>query len=572
MSILNIKSLIITKEYDDTKEYQEGELILNQGELAIIKDGAPVNTGQASLNSFVREFGGQTGIGIDVIPDGSAPTVSGNDGDFFFTLAWNQTAFGDVPAGWILISWEHFNDNWDISGSIPPIAAVDLHWVAVKSGDDISGYYIIKSGETESDIPKWELLGAQAIIDETYLKKEVEFSGETEDGEAYSHVTIYNDATESGAGMSIDVGDSLSGDNKTYELSTSISIDKQMRDDYDIVPELSIFLTSNVEGENGDNHSYTNIIASSKDIMLTYSNSFTYYNPFYQTEENYEESGYLSILDSLKGIKYKYGMEQFYKEGGGVRTRVESKPHDESVFLSSEMYSGYNMCNDYQASITLYHVPYTDLGVENTPEYGAERGGVLISAYHHENPVYVQEAAYLNVLPTDIQVAVMSGRTAQVDGDGNPLELSLNENGSHVTINQNELEPERVYSLKDALVSSDYVVNINDGMNGVAPQIKTGAKWIDGRDIYKLTTLVYSGVMDSNTDEIVHDTATFETSIAPGVETIIKIEAITIQEGLNGMSALSFYRDSTGFCVANHTPATIDSRMTYVTLYFVKDE
>jgi hypothetical protein len=114
----------------------------------------------AALNTFQREYNGEVGIGVAVIPDGTEPTVTGSNGDIFFTLAYEPTPFGDVPAGWIVISWEWNDGAWYISGSLPPIAAVDLHWVAVKNGDDIAGYYIIKTGDDEADLPEWELLGA----------------------------------------------------------------------------------------------------------------------------------------------------------------------------------------------------------------------------------------------------------------------------------------------------------------------------------------------------------------------------------------------------------------------------
>jgi hypothetical protein len=116
----------------------------------------------AALNTFQREYNGEVGIGVAVIPSGDAPDVEGEEGDRYFTLAYNDSPDG-LPVGWIVICWEYENDAWGFSSTLLPIAAVDLHWVAVKKSEDISGYYIIKTGDTIDDLPQWELLGAEVM-------------------------------------------------------------------------------------------------------------------------------------------------------------------------------------------------------------------------------------------------------------------------------------------------------------------------------------------------------------------------------------------------------------------------
>jgi hypothetical protein len=110
-------------------------------------------------NVFTPVYGGFVGIGKDVIPDGTAPTVTGTNGDHFFTLAYNATAVGDLPAGWIIIAWEWTNSAWDFSSLHLPVKAENFHFVSIKNGDDIHEYYVILTGDTVDDIPRWELLG-----------------------------------------------------------------------------------------------------------------------------------------------------------------------------------------------------------------------------------------------------------------------------------------------------------------------------------------------------------------------------------------------------------------------------
>jgi hypothetical protein len=124
----------------------------------------------ALQGAFKREFNGEVGIGIDVIPSGDAPTVTGNDGDYYFTLAYSSEPDG-LPIGWIIICWQWQDGAWDFSSELLPIAAVDLHWVAVKNNDDITGYYVMKSGDGPDNLPKWELLGPAAVDMSNYYNK-----------------------------------------------------------------------------------------------------------------------------------------------------------------------------------------------------------------------------------------------------------------------------------------------------------------------------------------------------------------------------------------------------------------
>jgi hypothetical protein len=112
---------------------------------------------------FVREYNGEVGIGVDVIPSGNPPSAPGNDGDYYFTLAFNSGG-GGLPEGWMIVAWDRIAGMWELSSTLLPISAKDLHWVAVKNGADVNGYYVILAGDTAADLPKWELLGAAAVV------------------------------------------------------------------------------------------------------------------------------------------------------------------------------------------------------------------------------------------------------------------------------------------------------------------------------------------------------------------------------------------------------------------------
>jgi hypothetical protein len=120
--------------------------------------------GDGYLGVFVREFNGQVGIGVSVDASENSPTASGQEGNLWFTLAFNSTASDGLPVGWIIIPWTYTDGSWELSSSLHPTAAKDLRWVAVQNGNDIEGYYIILSGPNEADLPKWELLGAAAVV------------------------------------------------------------------------------------------------------------------------------------------------------------------------------------------------------------------------------------------------------------------------------------------------------------------------------------------------------------------------------------------------------------------------
>jgi hypothetical protein len=121
---------------------------------------------------FVREFNGQTGIGVSVESEPGASGVTA--GDIWFTLTFNDPespGFPKAPTGWIIVPWEWhtyssgpISAQWLLSESLLPIAAKDLHWVAVQNASSIEGYYVILSGPEEADEPIWELLGAAAVV------------------------------------------------------------------------------------------------------------------------------------------------------------------------------------------------------------------------------------------------------------------------------------------------------------------------------------------------------------------------------------------------------------------------
>jgi hypothetical protein len=120
--------------------------------------------GESYLGVFIREFNGLVGISVSVDASGNPPVASGQEGDHWFTLAYNPDVSDSLPAGWIIIPWMYTDGAWEFSSLLLPIAAKNLHWVAVQNGNDIEGYYIILSGPSETDLPKWELLGAAAVV------------------------------------------------------------------------------------------------------------------------------------------------------------------------------------------------------------------------------------------------------------------------------------------------------------------------------------------------------------------------------------------------------------------------
>jgi hypothetical protein len=133
--------------------------------------------GDSYLGVFIREFNGLVGINVNVDVAGTPPTTPGREGDHWFTLAFNSAVSDGLPAGWIIIPWMYADGAWEFSSLLLPIAAKDLHWVAIKNGNDIEGYYIILSGPNETDLPKWELLGASAILPD---KKTIDYNSDGE--------------------------------------------------------------------------------------------------------------------------------------------------------------------------------------------------------------------------------------------------------------------------------------------------------------------------------------------------------------------------------------------------------
>jgi hypothetical protein len=130
----------------------------------------------AMLNSFVREFQGEQGTGTEVLTDpASTPSLAGSLGDFCFTLSWDGTS------KWLLVCWEYVSSGWEINNVLPPVEAMDLHWVAVKQGNEVQGLYVIGVSDTVSPLPSFEPIGAnmadyrtweeQDDIDETKVDK-----------------------------------------------------------------------------------------------------------------------------------------------------------------------------------------------------------------------------------------------------------------------------------------------------------------------------------------------------------------------------------------------------------------
>jgi hypothetical protein len=158
----------------------------------------PVGTATAAAiasalsTAFQREFNGEIGTGVDIIADGSAPAVDGNEGDYYFTLAYEPAPFGSVPAGWLIIAWEYSDGFWDFSSQLLPIAAKDLHWVAVRNGDEVHGYYVIGAGGDADHPPQWELIGAE--LSNYYTKSETDGAISAVDAKADAAQGTANDA------------------------------------------------------------------------------------------------------------------------------------------------------------------------------------------------------------------------------------------------------------------------------------------------------------------------------------------------------------------------------------------
>jgi hypothetical protein len=146
----------------------------------------------ALSTAFQREFNGEIGTGVDIIPDGSAPSVAGNEGDYYFTLAYEPAPVGELPAGWLIIAWEYSDGFWDFSSQLLPIAAKDLHWVAVRNGDEVHGYYVMGAGGDVNHPPQWELIGAE--LSQYYTKSEVDGAIAAVDGKADAAQGTANDA------------------------------------------------------------------------------------------------------------------------------------------------------------------------------------------------------------------------------------------------------------------------------------------------------------------------------------------------------------------------------------------
>jgi hypothetical protein len=182
---------------------------------------------------FVREFNGETGTGVSVDASGNPPSVSGSEGDCYFTLTFNDSSFDGIPAGWIIIAWEYLSGAWYVSSTLLPVAAKDLHWVAVKNGSAIEGYYVILSGPEETDTPQWELLGAAAVVpDEVTTGYNVQGELETKDGAGMgtdgSRVSI-NRPDLWTPGVEYDFGNGLYGYRRTGVVNGTAQANVSMR-------------------------------------------------------------------------------------------------------------------------------------------------------------------------------------------------------------------------------------------------------------------------------------------------------------------------------------------------------
>jgi hypothetical protein len=170
----------------------DGSVLRLSGSLAAIPGLVDARIATALSTAFVREFNGETGTGVAVIADGSAPAAAGSEGDYYFTLAYESQPAGQLPDGWLIIAWEYSGGSWDFSSQLLPVAAKDLHWVAIRNGGEVNGYYIMDAGGDINHPPQWELLGPD--ISDFYKKSEVDGAIAAVDAKADQAQGTANDA------------------------------------------------------------------------------------------------------------------------------------------------------------------------------------------------------------------------------------------------------------------------------------------------------------------------------------------------------------------------------------------
>jgi hypothetical protein len=119
----------------------------------------------ALTTAFQREFVDIAGIGVEVPAGSTGPSFTGAEGDRCFTLSWAGSA-------WQMVCWVMQDGAWVEDTGFLPIPARDLHWVAVRNGGEIHGYYAIGVSDTQDSPPQWELIGAD--ISDYYTKAEVD--------------------------------------------------------------------------------------------------------------------------------------------------------------------------------------------------------------------------------------------------------------------------------------------------------------------------------------------------------------------------------------------------------------
>ncbi|MDR2674084.1 MAG: hypothetical protein LBC18_04240, partial [Opitutaceae bacterium] len=74
-----------------------------------------------------------------------------------------------AAAQWLITHWTRAAGAWTPAASVP---ARDLHWVAVRSGDEINGHYAIGITGAQSPAPQWEVLGPD--LSDFYTKTQLD--------------------------------------------------------------------------------------------------------------------------------------------------------------------------------------------------------------------------------------------------------------------------------------------------------------------------------------------------------------------------------------------------------------
>jgi hypothetical protein len=160
----------------------------------------------ALSTAFVREFPDITGIGVQVA---ATPSLPGAEGNTCFTLSWDSTA-----TQWIIAYWTFSGGAWLPVETTP---ARDLHWVAVQSGAEINGYYVMSVTDSQGSPPQWELLGPD--ISDIYTKGETDsLLAVKADGAALA-------ATDAKADQALGTANDALGDANTAQQTADLATD-----------------------------------------------------------------------------------------------------------------------------------------------------------------------------------------------------------------------------------------------------------------------------------------------------------------------------------------------------------